>query len=292
MNKVLSVIVTFNPSIERLCKLVFSLDRQETDIFIVDNHSSNKHEIKFDSRVELYRLDKNYGIAYAQNIGIQKAIKNKYDYIVLFDQDSNVEHNFIDLMLSSYDELKSQKVACISPRFYNDEYDFYYNSLRINKYGLRERVSLQNIKESIAVSLVISSGSFIVVNALKEIGPMKDCFFIDAVDTEWCFRALDRGFKIFISNKVVMKHTIGDKVLNFFGRKIALHSPFRRYYIIRNNFYLLKLDYVPKIFAYRDIIFSLMVQLIIIITINNQRKENFFALIRAIRDGVRYEKRS
>ncbi|MEQ1118567.1 glycosyltransferase family 2 protein [Acinetobacter junii] len=290
MNKVLSVIVTFNPSIERLCKLVFSLDRQETDIFIVDNHSSNKHEIKFDSRVELYRLDKNYGIAYAQNVGIQKAIESKYDYLVLFDQDSNVENNFIDLMISSYNELNSENVACISPRFYNDEYDFYYDALRINRYGLRERISLQNIEESISVSLVISSGSFISINALKEIGPMKDGFFIDAVDTEWCFRALNRGFKIFISNTVVMKHTIGDKVLNFFGKKVALHSPFRRYYIIRNNFYLLRLDYVPKIFACRDIIFSILVQLIIIIIISSQRKENFFALARAIRDGVRHEK--
>ncbi|MDA3462105.1 glycosyltransferase family 2 protein [Acinetobacter nosocomialis] len=292
MNKVLSIVVTFNPSIERLGKLVSSLNQQKTDIFIVDNYSKNAHEINFNACFELHRLDKNYGIAYAQNIGIQKAIKNKYEYIILFDQDSNVEDNFVDLMLSSYKELNSQKVACISPRFYNDEYDFYYNALRINKYGFRERVSLQNIEEPISVSLVISSGSFIIVEALKVIGPMKDKFFIDAVDTEWCFRALDRGFKIFISNKVVMRHTIGDKVLNFFGKKIALHSPFRRYYIIRNNFYLLKLDYIPKIFAYRDIVFSLIVQLIIIITINSQRKENFFALIRAIRDGVYYEKRS
>lgn len=86
------------------------------------------------------------------------------------------------------------------------------------------------------------------------------------------------GYKIFVSNKAIMKHTIGDEVVDLKFKKVSVHSPFRRYYIIRNNFYLLRLKYVPKIFSLRDIVMSLAVQILFIIALSNRRENTKFYL--------------
>lgn len=290
MKDILAIVITFNPSIERLKKLVESLVYQNVKVLIVDNNSKNKDELMFFSNsIEVNMLEDNYGIAFAQNVGVTKAIDEKYDFILFFDQDSNVEDDFVGLMVDTYYSLGRNDVCCISPRFYNDRYNFYYDSLVINKLGFRKRVNLQHVSRPYEVSLVISSGSLVPVDKIKNIGGMKSNFFIDAVDTEWCFRASSLGYKIFVSNKAIMKHTIGDEVVDLKFKKVSVHSPFRRYYIIRNNFYLLRLKYVPKIFSLRDIVMSLAVQILFIIALSN-RRENTKVLFRAIKDGIHANK--
>lgn len=287
MKEVLAVIVTFNPSIGRLSELINSLVSQNVNVLVVDNNSSNKDSLDdISSKVEVNLLTQNFGIAFAQNVGIEKAIKEAYEFILFFDQDSNVDADFVHLMHETYSTLNRSDVCCISPRFYNDRYGFYYDSLIINKFGFRKRVNLGDITSPYEVSLVISSGSFVPVSAIKKIGGMKASFFIDAVDTEWCFRAINLGYKIFVSDKAIMKHTIGDEVIDLKFKKVSVHSPFRRYYIIRNNFYLLKLKYVPKIFSLRDICMALAVQVLFIISLPNRRKDNVKALLNAVKDGA------
>lgn len=60
--------------------------------------------------------------------------------------------------------------------------------------------------------------------------------FIDYVDTEWCFRALSKGYKLYMSEKAVMRHSVGDDTINLLNFKIPVHSGYRRYYRVRNLF--------------------------------------------------------
>jgi rhamnosyltransferase len=66
---------------------------------------------------------------------------------------------------------------------------------------------------------------------------MRENYFIDYVDTEWCIRAEAMGYKNYVSSKAVMKHAIGDNILKFKYFNVPVHSPFRRYYRVRNAFY-------------------------------------------------------
>jgi rhamnosyltransferase len=47
------------------------------------------------------------------------------------------------------------------------------------------------------VDHVIASGCLIPATALQAVGWMREDFFIDWVDTEWCLRARDRGYRIY-----------------------------------------------------------------------------------------------
>ena len=80
MTKTDAVLVTYNPDIDILVQCIESLSSQVRTIWLVDNSSTTcNFKSSFEhlpDEIEIIKLMGNTGIAYAQNIGIEKAIEN------------------------------------------------------------------------------------------------------------------------------------------------------------------------------------------------------------------------
>lgn len=286
-----AIIVTFNPSLNSIEEMVNALSSQVESILLVDNFSKNKADLinyckKF-SRVELHCLSENFGIAKAQNTGLIVAREKKARYVIFFDQDSKPEKDIVRVLRDNYLKLSSKEnVAAVAPIYKDSRYGFIYPSILIDKFGFRKKVvPRENSVKPISSSLLISSGTFTSMSTIDDVGLMREDFFIDYVDTEWCLRALNKGYVFYSIPQVCMSHAIGDKFISVFGLRIPVHSPFRRYYRIRNAFYLLRLDHVPKILSIREILFNFTHQLILIVT-QKEKMKNAKCLIAALKDGV------
>ena len=116
---------------------------------------------------------------------------------------------------------------------------------------------------------------------------MRENYFIDYVDTEWCFRAESKGYSNYISSRAVMKHAVGDNMIENRYFKTPIHSPFRRYYITRNAFYMLKEPHIPKGVAIRQIFVNFIQQIIIIINEKN-KKGYIMSFYSGVKDGLKY----
>lgn len=291
--KLAAVIVSFNPMWNELNNLVKQLTATHgVEVFIVDNNSLNaKNEFcSFTDNplIHTYLLNDNEGIAFAQNLGLRVAATNPFnsDFIFLFDQDSVIKDDFIEKMTNAYIELNDNKISAIGPIFSDSRYGFFYPIINMNSFGIRNKISPELKTEPIFASMLIASGMMLNVNSLKKIGYMNEELFIDYVDTEWCLRARSLGYTLYAIPDVKMKHAIGDRNIKFFLWRVPVHSPFRRYYRIRNSFYLLKMPHIPKLMACREIIFSFIHQLILI-TNGNKSKEYINSLWRGVIDGIR-----
>lgn len=286
--KIFSIIVTYNPNIEHLTKLVNLLIFQNVDVVIVDNKSNNFSEFGSLKLRKLIILEDNLGIAKAQNKGIEYAIQQNAEYIVFFDQDSTICDNFISDLMFDYRELENNgvKVGSIGPRFMDERFSFFYPSINYNN-GKRERVDTENIIEPTKSTLLISSGSLVSISTLLSVGLMRENYFIDYVDTEWCFRAESKGYSNYISSRAVMKHAVGDNMIENRYFKTPIHSPFRRYYITRNAFYMLKEPHIPKGVAIRQIFVNFIQQIIIIINEKN-KKGYIMSFYSGVKDGLKY----
>ena len=64
-------------------------------IFLLFNNKLNMDFINLEKNLKSKFLNKNIGIAAAQNVGIELAFKSKASRIIFFDQDSNPEPNMI-----------------------------------------------------------------------------------------------------------------------------------------------------------------------------------------------------
>lgn len=287
---VFSVIVTFNPS-ENIFLLVRELAEQNVLPIIVDNGSKdfNFSDLIDNPNICFIGLDNNLGIASAQNIGIKKALELGAEYILFFDQDSVIYDGFVRDIVDDYQLIlrENSKIGAIGPRFIDGKNNFYYKAISISKYGLRVKYNVSEITKPFNSILLISSGSLISVNTLKKVGLMKDKYFIDYVDTEWCMRSEALGYKNYISSKAIMRHTIGDNIKQTKYFTMPIHSSFRRYYIIRNSFYMLKEPHIPNIFVLHQLVINVIHQFLIIYMVKGRRLEYMKSFINGFKDGLK-----
>lgn len=230
-----TVYVTYNAEIELLKKSIKSIVSQVRKIYIVDN-TPNK-DVRLNSfqneKVEIIYLGDNFGIAYAQNVGIKKALENNAEFIMLSDQDTCYPENYVEEMLKVFS--CNKKVAALAPKFIDSNKkgdDGFIQVLPIVFKQFYPQTGQHEVMQAIA------SGKILQAKCLNDIGLMDEELFIDWVDLEWCWRARKKGCKILGNADVVINHQLGDNSKDLGFREVNLRSPIRHYYITRNSFYL------------------------------------------------------
>jgi len=233
------VIVTYKSNVCVLKQLIKSISNQVNKIFIIDNTPNNKFKSEelISEKIEVIYLNENKGIAYAQNIGIKKAMNNKANYILLSDQDTIYPEDYILKMIKIFD--LDDKIAAIAPSFYDINTKKTQAFIKNNLLFFKQFFPKNGWYE---VKQVIASGKILNTKYIKDIGLMNEDLFIDWVDLEWCWRARKKGYKIIGNADVVITHQLGDKAINLGFREVNLRSPIRHYYITRNAFYLALYD--------------------------------------------------
>lgn len=267
MSKISVVIVTFNPNISLLEKIIYNL--RTFDIFISDNCSDNVKNIKQlvnnMPNINLILNEQNNGIATAQNECLHKILSLKnHEFVFFLDQDSLITEKSLRQLYSDFMKTNEGRLAILSA----------VNSNQLN-------IGTNNI---VKVKQCISSGMLVSVDAIRKVGFMMDSLFIDMVDYEWCWRFNKSGWYVAVDNNVHFTHQIGNHklVLN----RIEI-SPFRLYYVFRNTLFLILngktlnkehnlfwINYLCKLFIF-NIVFC------------DERRKRFLFINKGIMDGIK-----
>lgn len=242
------IIVTFNPNLENLLRLVARCSEQVHKVVVVDNGSREEfgeYLIDIAEHVELIKLGENLGIAEAQNVGIDFAKRLKMDCVVLFDQDSDLMLETLPTLIGALEKLiaEGRQVACVGPRYIDKRQNNPTPFIRVE--GLKlVRKSCGNQSELVPVDHLIASGSVIPIATLDAVGGMKEELFIDYVDLEWCERAMFMGYQTYGVCAAEMEHALGDEPIWFLRAAYPARSPLRHYYMFRNAIWMYRQTYV------------------------------------------------
>jgi len=96
------IIVTYNPDPGLLAKVLATLAPQVRVCYIINNGAPSFGAAAGNARV--VNLGANYGIAYAQNRGIEMALADNAEFVLLSDQDTLYPEDFVARLLSAYAE--------------------------------------------------------------------------------------------------------------------------------------------------------------------------------------------
>ena len=247
---VIGIVITYNPDLGMLEDLLNSVLPQVLSVVVVDNGSRvdllKWYKCRNDGRVEFIQLDANLGVAAAQNVGIKWARKQSSRYIVLFDQDSMPAPNMV-MQLRVVAEGKVRAGYCVAgvgPSYLDERQNNPPPFIQVR--GLRLRRQPCSCHDSVVeVDYLISSGCLIPIATLDAVGGMQEELFIDYVDIEWGLRAKNLGFQSFGACSAAMRHSLGEKPIEFYGRMVPLHSPLRHYYHFRNAVWLYRQKQIP-----------------------------------------------
>lgn len=258
-----AVVVTYNPDITALLKLLGQLNK-ETDFVVIDNGTAGIERLAASITVykrcrELLRLPTNEGLAKALNRGITWARDNGKKFVFLFDQDSSLCDLFVGRMIGAYHAANgySEKgIAAVGPRIINPQTMRQTPFKVFNRILFRTDRKFADTNTHFEADFLITSGTLLAVQYLDEIGGMKENYFIDNVDLEWCFRAKSLGYDLIGTDDAVLYHAIGERSMNPLVRAgiMAQHNPARTYYSSRNRIHLYGVSYSPLGWKLRDMI--------------------------------------
>lgn len=217
---VLGVVVSYNDPVS-LEATVCALCKEVGLVYIVDNGSASENRLRLERLKEKYVVDIEYlpvnlGIGAALNLGLKKAKKEGFRWLLTMDQDSVFREGFMD----AYSRCVLRTgAAVLAPNINNNS----------------------DVGEDGAVSLAITSGNLVHLSVFDRVGSYNEWLFIDGVDFDFSFRVLLSGFNIVLANDAVLEHRLGERDALIFRRVHSFHSPTRRYYIFRNHCYLVRL---------------------------------------------------
>ncbi len=237
---------------------------------------------------QLFSLGHNTGVGFAQNRGLELAIKSGAEAILLMDQDSEPQANMVVLLAQVLQQNSHAAAAGASSVDLRTQRRSYFE---VDTGGWPGRWTPKGDTpgQTVNAAYLIASGSLLRVAALHAIGLMREDWFIDHVDTEWSLRARARGWWMVGVADAQLGHRLGDKVTTiWFGRvrQVSHHSPQRNYYMFRNTLLLLQEPFVARHWRFYHL--TRMVQLFcFFLAFAPQRWLRFRLMRRGLMDGLR-----
>jgi len=248
--RVLAHIHTLNEAavIEQAVAALERQTRRPDALVIVDNGSTDGTlDRAFPEWVTIIRNPENVGVSGSVRSGITYALEHGFDWIWILDADSVADPKALAALLDEYASWPSSRqeetafIACL-PLDQPDDYPLH--GLLFARYG-RVVTTPPPDQRCYQCHLTIWSGTLYHLAAVRRIGLPNPDYFLDRGELEYGYRVMKAGYKGFIHQDAVIRHSVraepvpipkrlqgGPITLNFFE-----HAPVRCYYICRNTLY-------------------------------------------------------
>lgn len=245
MKKVSVILINYNGSeLTHACvDSILASINCEPKVIIVDNSSLESEFLKMseivqsykNTEVELIRSTTNDGFSAGNNIGIKQAIADNAEYIMLLNNDTEIDEYMISHLLENSSD---SSVAVPKIYYFSDKKKIWYaggiiqwnmgktKHLGENGYDTAETFRKKKVAFATGCCILIPTKIF------KRIGLMDESFFMYGEDTELSFRLAENKIDIVYVPEAVMWHKI--------GASGGMQSPMGVYYGNRNRLYLMK----------------------------------------------------
>lgn len=279
-----AAIVAFRPAAELLVPLARAAAR-EAELVMVFANSALSEDVRDALQAcgtAIIAPGANVGLGAAFNQCAAAAAEAGMTRLLLLDQDSEIPDGFVGALAEEMDGLAAQgeAPAVVGPRIVSPPGADFKAPRYFAQPGARA------IGDVAPVRYVISSGSLIDLAAWARVGPFRADFFIDAIDTEWCFRAWARGASCWVARGVEMRHRIGQGVVRNLGAAVPRQARFRLYAYVRNQSHCLTLAHIPLLWKLRS--FAHVVRVVLVYWIDARFSLGFLgSMIEAAWRGLR-----
>lgn len=215
-------------------------DYPSYEIIIIDNYSTDDSLNAFKTcfpDLSIYSTNENLGYTGGINFGILKAKEKKPDYILLINNDTIVEPDFLSHMVLEMENHPDAYASCCLILAEHDRNTIWYAGGKLIKWrglaihSLKDmpRSALSNTKTR-EVDFVTGCLILLRTSELDYVGLENELFFMYLDDIELSSRIITKGLKLLFVPKAVIYH----KVLN------EKESPLKLYYSVRNRLLLIK----------------------------------------------------
>jgi len=186
-------------------------------IIIVDNASGDGSVQALRSEfptLEIIENQKNLRFAGGNNIGLRYALEKNAEYVLLLNNDTIVEKNFLFELVHCAENDERVGIAGAKIYYYTEKNKIWYaggkiawNIGWISHRGIRETDFNQYYQEE-ETDYVTGCCMLLRRNLIEEIGLLDEAYFIYGEDADWCMRAKNNGYKLMYVPTAKLYHKV------------------------------------------------------------------------------------
>ena len=225
------------------------------DCIVVDNGSvdgSGKAlKLQFPNII-LIESETNKGFTGGNNIAMDYVLQHDYEYFMMLNNDVEVEPNFLEPLVAKLDQNPS--IGAVQPLIYfhhdrhliwnaGSNYNVSLGTYRTPDYNKKDPQHFFRHKEK-KIDWITGCAFMIRASVLKEIGLLKEAFFIYYEDVDLSFRIKAAGYHLIYVPGSVIYHIAGMSHKTKEKRKEGFVSPEVHFLNARNRIWCLK-DHTP-----------------------------------------------
>lgn len=211
------------------------VDQNDLEKIIIIENSANSYELNMlkdfmenKRQVEILAPSQNLGFSGGVNLAVNSALDSDFDAFLLLNNDTLVPSNTIKYLANSLSDNRFDIVAPII-YCYLEQYKIWAKGYYYNRFG---GLITQRDISFFPGTIFYLSGCCVLIcrQVFEDVGLLDTSFFMYGEDVEFCFRAVQSGFRIGIIDKAYIYHK-GNASSQF-------NSLFYEYHINRGHFLL------------------------------------------------------
>jgi len=233
--KVFIVVINFNgwKDTEECLASLERVNYGNTEVILIDNASEKKPPELTDefSGLKITQIfnEENLGFAGGNNQGIRLALKEGADYVLLLNNDTVVEPDFLKKMVEAAEE--EETAGIVGPLILFDSKKTIWSAGgRIGRCFTRgELIGYKEKNEGqyrFVEQVDYISGTCLLIKTefIRKIGLISEDYFLYYEDTDWCLRAKAVGGRCLLAPQAVIYHKASRSTREFSYPYIYYHS--------------------------------------------------------------------
>lgn len=233
-------------------KTLEKLNYTQFSVFLVDNNSndgsfeklqSNYKSGLFSIDIEFIQTNDNLGFAAGNNIAIQRAYEQGFEFFWLLNNDTIVNSNTLNPLVETLKQKKDVGIVGSKIYYYNSD-EIWFIGGKVNcltgsaKHISTKKMQGKNLNSALMeVDYITGCSLFFRRQLIDSVGYMNNDYFLYYEETDWNVRARKKGWKIMLASESDLYHKV-----SFSSGGENNKAPYVAYYDIRNGY----------VFAYRN----------------------------------------
>ncbi|MEI7628229.1 MAG: glycosyltransferase family 2 protein [Bacteroidota bacterium] len=264
-------------------------------IVVVDNNSTDgsglQLQLQYPEIIFLFSPE-NKGFTGGNNMGFEYAIQKGFDYVMMLNNDTFVEPDFLEHLVNYLDQYPT--TGAVQPRIYfNHNKSLLWNGGNGYYKGIGWPYTSGENQQPRPQHLIIKEMSWITgcalmvrTSILKQTGLLAQNMFMYKEDVDLSFRIKNLGYQLTYIPASIVYHIAGSSIKKKLKDKEGIVDPMVHYYNQRNRIWIQKKYtswyYIPTLFLFNFFYITLIIGYFAV----RRRPKKLMAVINGVKDGI------